>query len=142
VLEDAVASLGPVPGGRIVALAGPPTALVCDRAVVARVVVNLLTNALKFTDEGGRVEVTVSREGSRARVAVRDHGPGVPEEARERVFDKFWRAGRPRDQAGPSSMGLGLAFCRLAVEAHGGTISVAPADGGGSVFSFTLPGPA
>jgi len=69
-------------------------------------------------------------------VSVRDSGPGIPEEDRERIFDKFTRVTR---DSRPKGIGLGLAFCRLAVEAHGGRIWVESQEGQGSTFHFTLP---
>ena len=67
---------------------------------------------------------------------MRDTGPGVPEGEQQRIFDKFMRIQR---EAGPKGLGLGLAFCKLAVEAHGGTIWVDSGRGQGATFSFTLP---
>lgn len=111
-----------------------------DREWVYRVLQNLVDNAIKFTPSGSQVLLTATRAdsgGSRARVCVIDGGPGIPEEYRERIFEKFAQV--PRTERRGS--GLGLAFCRLAVEAHGGTITAAPRDDGqpGSVFAFTLP---
>ncbi|CAG0931721.1 Alginate biosynthesis sensor protein KinB [Thermoflexales bacterium] len=112
-----------------------------DEDKINRVLVNLIDNALKFTPRGGRVTVSAERwaNGSgyaMVRCVVRDTGPGIPTEYRTRIFDRFvqiaHRTGRRR------GTGIGLNFCQLAIEAHGGKIWVEDAPGGGSEFSFTL----
>ncbi|MBI4423949.1 MAG: HAMP domain-containing histidine kinase [Elusimicrobia bacterium] len=106
-----------------------------DADLVGRVLDNLLSNALEHTPKGGKVQVGLERREDVLRVEVRDTGPGVPAAERERIFEKF-RKGR----ASSRGAGLGLAFCRLAVERHGGAIGVSDVErGGGSVFYFTLP---
>jgi PAS domain S-box-containing protein len=105
-----------------------------DRSLVARVLQNLVGNALKYTPEGYvRVEAAPDGE-AMLRVEVADSGCGIAEDLRPRLFQKFV-TGRDRQRGS----GLGLAFCRLAVEAHGGRIWAAPEPGRGSRFSFTLP---
>ena len=110
-----------------------------DPEKLRRVLVNLLGNAIKFTPAGGTITVGTERvtEGM-IRVRVCDTGPGIAPEHQERIFDKFYhvRAGPTR---GVAATGLGLTFCKLAVEAHGGTIGVESAPGEGSCFWFTLP---
>jgi NtrC-family two-component system sensor histidine kinase KinB len=95
---------------------------------------NLLSNALRHTPRGGSVSVSAALAEDALRVAVRDDGPGIPEADSERVFEKFVTRG-----AGSRRSGLGLAFCRLAVEAHGGRIHVEHPEGGGAAFVFTIP---
>jgi two-component system, NtrC family, sensor histidine kinase KinB len=109
-----------------------------DPDMIRRVFVNLLDNASKYTPEGHPVAVTVSGpdEDGFLRVMVTDKGSGVPAPYRDVIFDKFRRV---QGEGAPRGLGLGLAFCRLAVEAHGGTIGVDDAPGGGARFSFTLP---
>jgi two-component system sensor histidine kinase/response regulator len=114
------------------------TTIACDGALVRRVIENLLGNALKHTPDGGRVRIVLSATGSGLRVAVLDEGRGVPVEARTRIFEKFETLAARRDQR-YHSVGLGLAFCKLAVEAHGGSIGVDAAEPRGSVFWFELP---
>ena len=113
----------------------PP--ITADREKLRRVIGNLLDNALKFTPEGGRIGVTAGRKAGRILVTVSDRGPGVPAEMRDRVFERFGQvpgvAGRRR------GTGLGLAFAKLAVEAHGGRIWVEDNPGGGSAFKLELP---
>jgi signal transduction histidine kinase len=108
----------------------------CDSDLVRRVIENLVSNAVKHTQSGGNVVVDVRRDNGRVRVSVTDDGAGVPEEVRAHLFEKFAAA---RKESKFHSAGLGLAFCRLAVEAHGGTIGVEPAIPNGSVFAFTIP---
>jgi len=107
-----------------------------DRDVVERVVFNLVGNALKFVPRAAEVEVSCRDNGEGAVVvAVRDTGPGISKENQTRVFDRFTEAGQ-RQQWGS---GLGLAFCKLAVDAQGGEIWVESELGEGSTFLFTVP---
>jgi PAS domain S-box-containing protein len=109
-----------------------------DQGKVTRVITNLLDNALKFTPAGG--QVVVSGEAypkDMIVIRVSDTGPGIPEEFREKIFDRFTQV--PGQRGRRRGSGLGLTFCRLAVETHGGRIWVEPRMGGGSVFTFTLP---
>jgi PAS domain S-box-containing protein len=109
-----------------------------DPDVLQRVLANLVTNAIKYDNDGGDIVVEVQAEAPWVTVAVLDRGPGIPEPRRERIFEKFGRIdGDGRHHSGSS--GLGLTFCRMAVEAHGGRIGVSPREGGGSRFWFTLP---
>lgn len=110
----------------------------CDADVMRRVIDNLIGNALKHTPTGGTVQVTAERANGRVRVAVRDDGPGIPEDVMVRIFDKFgWmKPGVPRSY---HSGGLGLAFCKLAVEAHGGTIAASNAVPRGALFTVEIP---
>jgi PAS domain S-box-containing protein len=110
-----------------------------DADMIRRVVINLIENAVKYTPGTGTVTVTASVENNEARINIQDTGPGIPEAERTRIFDKFTRI--QQRASGPKGLGLGLAFCRLAVEAHGGRIWVEPPPAGtpGSIFAFTLP---
>jgi two-component system OmpR family sensor kinase len=118
----------------------------CEQAVEAladppqlqQVLANLLRNALVHTPPATPVEVSVERQGEIARIAVRDHGPGVPAAARERLFERFWRA-EPGRERGPAGAGLGLAIASAIVEAHHGQIGVHDAPGGGAMFVVELP---
>lgn len=109
----------------------------CDAIVIRRVLENLVDNAIKHTPSGGRIDVVALDAGSRSRVEVRDEGRGVPPEARERIFEKFVTTGA--SDAKFHSAGLGLAFCKLAIEAHGGSIGIDAATPKGSIFWFELP---
>lgn len=119
-----------------------PVTVFCDRELIGRVVVNLLANAIRFAPEGSPVLVSLMADEREVRFTVADQGPGVAPEMQARVFEKFAQGGV---RAGGGVAGLGLTFCRLAVEAHGGCIGVEspvdPADQAhpGSRFWFTLP---
>lgn len=107
-----------------------------DRNLLQRVLLNLLDNALKFTPPGGKIGVEVNQpDPETVLFVVSDTGPGISSEHHQAIFDRFVRAG----QTEVRGTGLGLAFCRLAVEAHGGRIWVESAPGQGANFKFTLP---
>jgi len=109
-----------------------------DTNKAQRILTNLVDNALNFTPPGGQVVVSASMFGENVvAVKVSDSGPGVPEAFRVRIFNRFTQVPGLRGRRRGS--GLGLTFCRLAVEAHGGRIWVEPRPAGGSVFVFTLP---
>jgi PAS domain S-box-containing protein len=107
-----------------------------DADMVRRVLINLLENAIKFTPVEGKIDVGAEPDGEWVRLWVQDTGPGVPEADKERIFDKFSRL---RHKDAPSGLGVGLAFCRLAVQGHGGRIWEAGGAGKGARFVFTLP---
>lgn len=113
-------------------------ALFVDADMIGRVFINLLDNASKHTPESREVNVSAHWHGSDGYVlvTVRDRGQGIPVQYRDAIFEKFRRL---QGKNAPKGMGLGLAFCRLAVEAHGGEIWVDDAPGGGARFNFTLP---
>jgi signal transduction histidine kinase len=99
------------------------------------VLANLISNAIKFTPEGGRISIGGERTSDALCVSVSDTGVGIPTEMLEQVFQRFWQVGK-NDRRGS---GLGLYISRCIVEAHGGTITATSTLGEGSVFSFTLP---
>lgn len=107
-----------------------------DADMIRRVVSNLLDNASKFSPMDGKLRITARQSGDWIEVGVSDSGPGIPLEARETIFNKFTRLQAERM---PKGLGLGLAFCRLAVQSHGGKIWVEDEPGHGSRFLFTLP---
>lgn len=117
---------------------GRPVAARADSEIIRRVVQNLLGNALKFTHDDGRIQIAVSPAGEKARVSVHDDGPGIPPEYRQKIFEKFAQVELPAGRQ-KFSTGLGLTFCKLAVEAHGGAIGVDSEEGKGSTFWFELP---
>lgn len=114
-----------------------PVRASCDAGIVRRIFQNLLSNAVKHTPDGSTVRVTAVEAGDKIRISVIDSGPGVPLEARGKIFEKFGSVETRADKK-YHSVGLGLAFCRLAVEAHGGQIGVDDGDNGGSAFWFEL----
>lgn len=106
-----------------------------DAGIIKRVLENLLMNAIKFTPRGGHIWLDAMPTRSDLTISISDTGPGVPPDERGRIFEKFVQLqGMERRGAG-----LGLAFCKLAVEAHGGHIWVDEANGGGSRFNFSIP---
>jgi signal transduction histidine kinase len=109
-----------------------------DRDAIARVVQNLVTNAVKLTPPGGEVRVSLLTRDDCLRVEVSDNGPGIAAEHHPKIFEKFGQLDTDVRQSVPSS-GLGLYFCKLAVEAHGGRIGVVSEVGQGSTFWFELP---
>ncbi len=114
-----------------------PTVLI-DSEIIDRVIANLLDNAIKFTPGEGRIRVSAEQRGDQVHVSVSDTGHGIPADQRGRIFERFARATDEKPQA--RGFGLGLTFCKLAVEAHGGRIWVEPGENDiGSRFIFTLP---
>lgn len=111
--------------------------VVGDRIRLERVLVNLLDNAVKFSRAGRGVHVTTACRDDEIQIAIEDSGPGIPREQRGRVFDRFVQLdGRAGSRRG---FGLGLAFCRSAITAHGGQIWVEDGQEGGARFVFSLP---
>jgi two-component system sensor histidine kinase CreC len=108
-----------------------------DPFLLQRAIVNLLRNAVEFTSQGSSVEIDVEEEGGSARLTVRDHGPGVPDFARDRIFDKFFSL--PRPDSGRKGTGLGLAFVREVAALHGGGVRLVNHPGGGALATLTLP---
>lgn len=107
-----------------------------DAVLFQQVLINLIENAVKYTPAGSSIEVSAAWTPHALRLAVADRGPGIPEELKGRVFEKFYRVVPESPQSGA---GLGLALCRAIVEAHGGEIGAADRPGGGAVFFLTLP---
>jgi two-component system, NtrC family, sensor histidine kinase KinB len=112
------------------------SAILVDADMIRRVLSNLLENAVKFTPPGGTVTVGAIEDGAFIRLWVQDTGSGIPDGERERIFDKYARL---KEKDSPKGFGLGLAYCRLAVEGHGGRIWVESQLGEGARFCFTLP---
>jgi len=113
-----------------------PRVAVCDGEMTRRVLVNLLDNAVRHVPrQGGRLSVRLNGKPGTVRVEVQDNGPGIASTHHQRIFEKFGQVG-PSERYG---VGLGLAFCKLAVESHGGHIGVESEPGNGALFWFTLP---
>jgi len=109
-----------------------------DAHQLRQVLGNLLRNALVHTPAGSPVEVGVSAADQEVRLEVRDHGPGLPTDDPDALFERFWRAEGGRER-GKSGAGLGLAIVAAIVNAHGGRVTAVNADGGGAAFVVTLP---
>ncbi|WP_051249345.1 response regulator [Inquilinus limosus] len=123
---------------RIAARPDTPLPVQGDADRLIQVLTNLLSNAAKFSPAGAAVEVAVEAVGRQVRVSVRDHGPGIPEEFRNRIFQRFAQADAS-DIRRKGGTGLGLSIAKAIVERHGGRIGFEPAEGGGTCFWFTLP---
>jgi signal transduction histidine kinase len=116
---------------------GAVTAVV-DSDRISQVLTNLLSNAIKFTPDEGRLEVTLRASGGEAVLTVSDSGIGISEDDRERLFERFFRAGNALERAIPGT-GLGLAICKGILDAHGGRLGVDSALGRGTAVTVTLP---
>lgn len=139
--ERALDLLGEAKRGYRISLAVPGSLqLQVDPELICRVLVNLIGNALKFTTTEGRVDISASAlDRDRVRFCVSDQGPGIAAEYHGLIFEKFGQV-EARRSGSVHSAGLGLAFCKLAVEAHGGVIGVESEPGQGSTFWFELAG--
>lgn len=113
-----------------------------DERLIERVLLNLITNAIKFSPAGGIVNLRMERVGTpdepQCRISVIDHGPGVPDAEKTQIFDEFAKGSNTSSHS-QKSFGIGLAFCKTVVDAHGGEIGVEDSPGGGSIFYCTLP---
>jgi signal transduction histidine kinase len=108
-----------------------------DADRLRQVIDNLLSNAIKYSPNDGEIVVRVEAIVSVARVSIRDHGVGIPEDALDRIFDRFYRADGPTTEA--NGFGIRLFVAKSIVELHEGRIDVTSTPGSGSTFSFTLP---
>ena len=142
VVEDAVATVRSLidqrKHGLTVSLSPQVIWLHADAARLEQVLVNLLTNAAKYTDEGGHVWLTVQQEGEEAVLRVRDTGVGIAPEILPRIFDLFTQAERSLDRS-QGGLGIGLALVQRLVEMHGGSVTASSVLGQGSEFVVRLP---
>jgi len=143
ILSETLAILQPQAAERRVSIAlqVPETlpTIIGDPVRLKQVMVNLVSNAVKYNHEGGRVDIEVKVGEDELNVAVKDTGRGIREEDLPHIFEKFYRVDDPEQQI--KGTGLGLSITKHIVEVHGGTISVQSVKGQGSTFSFTLPLP-
>lgn len=139
-IAEAAEQVHPVADGKgiVLRLDAPPRlpSINVDADMIRRVVINLVENGVKYTDAGGTVTVSAKADDEAITVSVKDTGPGIPASEHTRIFTRFARIYR---DGAPKGLGLGLAFCKLAVEAHGGKIWVESEPGQGATFSFTVP---
>jgi signal transduction histidine kinase len=141
---DCVEGAAPAAAGKSIELvlaAEQVPAFVGDRGRLAQVFDNLVSNALKFTPEGGRVEVSTKLHGAYVSIEVADTGIGIPVADQPRLFERFFRSSVAHDQAIPGT-GLGLAIVKAIVEAHKGRIAIDSKEGHGTTFRVDLPLPA
>src|SRR3954471_3781672 len=116
-----------------------PAVVLGDQSQLRQVLGNLVRNALVHTPHGTPIELSVTNGAAEAIVAVRDHGRGLPTDDTDVLFERFWRADPGRERGRGGGAGLGLSIVAAIVEAHGGRVSAANAEGGGALFTITLP---
>lgn len=144
VIESCVRAARTLAQARQITLASRVTEempLIADEALLQRMFLNLIGNAIKYTREGDSVAITASRNGNHYEVSVADDGPGIPPELQSRVFERFFRAdpARTRDESDGGGAGLGLAIARWIAEAHHGSLELTRSTSAGSTFTVTLP---
>jgi signal transduction histidine kinase len=140
ILDEAAETAGPAAGAKNIVLQveAEPQRAVADRTQLVRIVDNLVTNAVKFTRDGGTVRLVARGEGARTILEVTDTGVGVPSSDLPDLFNRFFR-GRNAIEEAVAGSGLGLAISQVIAEAHGSTIEVESTPGSGSTFSLALP---
>jgi two-component system sensor histidine kinase CreC len=139
-LEDALGSAQTAAGLRHITLhldAPVDASVEGDAFLLRRAVGNLVDNAIDFAPEGSEVLVSLRRDPRTARISVRDHGPGIPDYAQDKVFEKFYSLARPHNRK--KSTGLGLAFVKQIASLHGGHIELGNAPGHGALATLSLP---
>lgn len=109
-----------------------------DEEQLYRVLINLCSNAAKYSPQGGRITISGRNVGDEVEIGIADQGPGIPPDAREKLFQKFYRAGDAVSRKTPGT-GLGLAICKSIIENHKGRIWVDSAPGAGATFKFAFP---
>ena len=143
VVKETIASMQPVAKKRRIRLVEQPTQqlppVAADKSMITQAVKNLVSNAIKYSPERTTVIVSTALEAEAVRICVEDRGYGIPAEAKDRVWEKFYRVARDDQEKDEESTGLGLSFVREVVEQHGGTVDLESEVGRGSKFSFTLP---
>jgi signal transduction histidine kinase len=143
VVKETIASFQSVAKKRRIRLVEQPTQslppVAADKSMITQAVRNLVSNAIKYSPERTTVTVSTALEAEAVRLCVEDRGYGIPAEARDRVWEKFYRVVREGQEKDEESTGLGLSFVREVVEQHGGTVALDSEVGRGSRFSFTLP---
>ena len=139
-IAAAVKNVNPSASGRRqtieTSITGPLPDIWVDADMLSRVLINLLENAIKFSKVETRIIIGAQKDNETVCFWVQDNGPGIPASEHKRIFEKFARV-KGRDR--PAGLGIGLAFCRIAVQAHGGSIWVESEESHGSKFVFTLP---
>ncbi|HEV7797745.1 MAG TPA: ATP-binding protein [Pyrinomonadaceae bacterium] len=143
VVKETIAGLQKVAKKRRIRLVEQPTQrlppVAADKSMITQAIKNLVSNAIKYSPERTTVTVSTALEAEAVRLCVEDRGYGIPAEARDRVWEKFYRVVRDDQEKDEESTGLGLSFVREVVEQHGGTVDLESEVGRGSKFSFTLP---
>ena len=108
-----------------------------DARLLVQVVINIVNNAIKYTPEGSHITLSAHREGDQVEVEIADDGPGIDQDAKDRIFDMFYTADKKRGDS-RRGLGLGLSLCKSIINAHGGTIQAVDNHPQGTIFRFTL----
>lgn len=140
-LVERVCELRPVepPHERVLVIQDGDTPLFIDAHWLGLAILNLVDNAIKYSPEGGAIRIHTSRQEPFATVEVVDHGIGIPAEAVDKIFEKFFRADNAQNMRGSSGLGLGLFLVHTVVTLHGGTLAYRANPAGGSIFTLSLP---
>ena len=109
-----------------------------DHDLIVRVIVNILSNAIKYSPQNGTVSIFIASSNGQVEVAIKDEGPGIPEDKLQTIFDKYSQV-EARKEGVARSTGIGLTFCKMVIEAHKGSIWAESSENRGSEFFFTLP---
>ena len=112
--------------------------VMADARLIVQVIINIVDNAIKYTQPGSEIVITTQKEQDRAIIRIADNGPGIPDEMKPQIFDMFY-SGAKSVADSRRSLGLGLALCKAIVEAHGGTLELSDNNPRGAVFTFSLP---
>lgn len=143
VVRETLATLLPIAKKKRIRLIENPSSMLppvaADKSLITQAVTNLVGNAIKYSPERTTVTVSTMLEADTVRLLVEDRGYGIPPEAVDRVWEKFYRVARDGQEKDEESTGLGLSFVREVVEQHGGIVELQSEVGRGSKFSFTLP---
>ncbi|CAN5187515.1 hypothetical protein BH10CYA1_BH10CYA1_41230 [soil metagenome] len=140
VLDRCTEAVSALADGKAIAVKSPETqaTVMADERRLSQLVINLLGNAIKFSPEKSEIKISVEETSLMVRISVTDHGPGIPSEQKDLVFDRYHQTGTP-ETARVEGTGLGLAICKAIAEAHLGTIGVESIEGEGSTFWFCVP---
>lgn len=122
----------------VCSLPSDPVSVYCDEEITRRILVNLIANALKYTPNEKEIHIELEVHPSEVKISVIDQGPGIPVEYHEKIFEKFFQVEK-ENRRNHYSTGLGLTFCKKAVNAQGGKISVRSENGNGTAFIFSIP---
>ena len=125
-------------GQRLEAETAPGLTMTGDGTKLKEILYNLIDNAMKYTQDGGRIQVALREAGENLIWQVADNGVGIPAEDQEHIFDRFYRVDKARSRE-TGGTGLGLSIVRQLAAMHGGTVTVESAPGQGSRFTVTLP---
>ena len=109
-----------------------------DARLISQVIINIVDNAIKYTQKGSEIRITTEKQGEQAIVRIADNGPGIPDDMKQHVFEMFY-SGAKNIADSRRSLGLGLSLCMAIVTAHGGELELTDNIPHGAVFTFTLP---